>query len=149
MRHSVRGEDYRRTTVCVDSYENGVPIGRLYHRHLPEGKQFHGVTHFLQEMETVLDEADFPRAFTELRRFSAPTEIKSTVSASEQKRGDISTFTIRILFRQNASWQGSVLWQEGGQEQCFRSVLELILLLDNALSYQSAGASWAAAAAAQ
>lgn len=40
---------------------------------------------------------------------------------------------MRILFRQNASWQGSVLWREGGQEERFRSALELVLLMDSAL----------------
>ena len=41
--------------------------------------------------------------------------------------------SVRILFRQNASWQGSVLWREGGQEERFRSALELVLLMDSAL----------------
>ena len=40
---------------------------------------------------------------------------------------------VRILFRQNASWQGTVLWSEGSQEERFRSALELALLLDSAL----------------
>jgi hypothetical protein len=45
----------------------------------------------------------------------------------------MATFFVRIIFRQNASWQGSVLWLEGQREQRFRSALELIFLLDNAL----------------
>ena len=44
---------------------------------------------------------------------------------------------VRILFRQNASWQGTVLWSEGGQEERFRSALELALLLDSALEQVS------------
>ena len=31
------------------------------------------------------------------------------------------------------NWQGSVTWVEGKREQSFRSVLELILLIDSAL----------------
>lgn len=135
MNPVARGEDYRRTTVCIDSYENGIPSGRLYSRSLPEGKAFHGVTRFLLEMEQALDETDFPKAFTELRHFITPSEGKTAARVNEQRKGAISTFTVRILFRQNASWQGSILWQEGRQEQFFRSVLELILLMDNALSY--------------
>jgi len=42
----------------------------------------------------------------------------------------------RILFRQNASWQGSVVWVEGRQEERFRSALELVLLMDSALTAQ-------------
>ena len=40
---------------------------------------------------------------------------------------------MRILFRQNASWQGSVTWLEGGRDESFRSVLELLLLMHSAL----------------
>lgn len=35
------------------------------------------------------------------------------------------------------SWQGTVLWSEGGQEERFRSALELALLLDSALEQVS------------
>ena len=40
---------------------------------------------------------------------------------------------MRILFRQNASWQGELLWMEKNARQSFRSVLELITLMDSAL----------------
>jgi hypothetical protein len=43
-----------------------------------------------------------------------------------------------VLFRQNASWQGSITWMEGKQEQSFRSALELIFLMNSALEYQKA-----------
>ncbi|MBQ6876068.1 MAG: hypothetical protein IJN46_07520 [Lachnospiraceae bacterium] len=49
-------------------------------------------------------------------------------------KGIKATFSVQILFRQNASWQGSVLWVERKIEESFRSVLELLLLIDNALS---------------
>ena len=45
----------------------------------------------------------------------------------------MATFAVRVLFRQNASWQGEVTWLEGKREESFRSVLELILLMDGAL----------------
>ena len=60
----------------------------------------------------------------------------SKVSDTRQMTGKLATFALRILFRQNASWQGSVTWLEGGQEQSFRSVLELVMLFSNALSYK-------------
>ncbi len=42
-------------------------------------------------------------------------------------------FLIEIADRQNASWQGSVKWINGGKETNFRSALELIHLLDSAM----------------
>lgn len=138
MTHKFIGEEYRNTTVCIDAYENKTPIGRIYNSGLPDGTEFHGVTQFLLEMEQVLDATAFPKAFTELRVFASPTGNESNPAPSEYRNGDEATFIVRILFRQNASWQGSLTWLEGKQEQAFRSVLELILLLDSALSYKKA-----------
>ncbi len=44
-----------------------------------------------------------------------------------------TTFLVRVIFRQNASWQGTVQWLEGKKTQHFRSLLELTLLLQEAL----------------
>lgn len=35
--------------------------------------------------------------------------------------------SLRVLFRQNTSWHGSVAWVEGKCEESFRSVLELLI----------------------
>jgi len=129
------GEEYRTTTVCIDSYENGVMTGRFYNRYLEGGKQFESLTQFLTEMEQTLDRMDFPKAFTTTRTFAPqPPEIDSGQADHTLQKGTTATFTIRVLFRQNASWQGTVSWLEGEMEESFRSVLELILLMDSALS---------------
>lgn len=138
MTKKFKGEEFRNTTVCIDAYDSKTPIGRIYNSSLPDGKCFHGMTQFLLEMERVLDETELPKAFTELRVFAPPESEESEPAQIEYRDGDEATFIVRILFRQNASWQGSLTWLEGKQEQCFRSVLELILLLDSALSYKKA-----------
>jgi len=48
-------------------------------------------------------------------------------------KGRASTFILRILYRQHSSWQGTIRWCEGKQEMCFRSALELLILMDSAL----------------
>ena len=133
MADKVWGEEYRTTLVCVDAYEKGIPRGRFYNSCMTSAKEFHGITHFLQEMETVLEQTDYPKAFTARRTFSHREKPPETDKAHPKLTGDQATFALRILFRQNASWQGSVTWLEGRQEQSFRSVLELILLLDSAM----------------
>ena len=134
----VRGEEFRTTTVCIDSYENAVPSGWIFNRYVPEGRAFHSLTQFLLEMEGLLDDMDFPKAFTELRSFAPPSRNETGPPGTEVRQGMQATFVIRVLFRQNASWQGSVTWMEGKQEQSFRSALELIMLMDNALGYANA-----------
>ena len=46
-----------------------------------------------------------------------------------------NTFVVSILYTQHSSWQGSVDWisKEGKKTQCFRSALELIRLIDDAV----------------
>ena len=130
---------FRRTALCIDSYEDEVPTGRIYHPCKPEGIPFRGTTRFLLEMEEILDSIQCPQSFTAARRFgSHVVESIGKTAGSAGKRGKLATFEIRILFRQNASWQGSMLWIEEGRTHSFRSVLELILLMDSALQgYQT------------
>ena len=46
-----------------------------------------------------------------------------------------NTFVVSILYTEHSSWQGSVNWisQDGTKTQCFRSALELIRLIDDAV----------------
>ncbi len=48
--------------------------------------------------------------------------------------GDVKgTFTIQIQYRENAAWQGKILWVEEKQSSYFRSALEMLKLMDSAL----------------
>ncbi|MBO1679035.1 hypothetical protein HJY11_04390 [Bittarella massiliensis] len=47
--------------------------------------------------------------------------------------GGRATFTVQVVYRQNATWQGTVTWLEKGKQSYFRSALELIKLMDSAL----------------
>jgi len=124
--------------VCVDSYQDGVPKGSFSNAYLDETVSFESLTRLLTGIENRLEEMNFPQAFESIRRFetfakSEPTEVKENML----KRGKLATFTVRILFRQNTSWQGYLMWMEKGREESFRSVLELIFLMDSALSQTS------------
>lgn len=47
------------------------------------------------------------------------------------------SFLVQIQFHQNASWQGTLTWIEKKKVQRFRSTLEMIKLMDSAISAQS------------
>ena len=130
----VWGEEYRTTFVCVDSYEHGVLKGRFYNPYTCKGHSFESLSDFLLKADKLLDEMELPKAFTATRTFTMPPKKPSSEADSHCEPGKCATFALRILFRQNASWQGSVTWVERKQEQSFRSVLELIFLFDNALN---------------
>lgn len=128
------GNAYRTTVVCVDSYDEHVLRGRLYNPHQPEGIAFRSVMEFLLRMEDLLDDMHFPQSFSAVRSFGAPPErTAASPPAAERQEGQCATFAVRVLFRQNASWQGSLTWLEEGKEESFRSVLELLLLMHSAL----------------
>jgi len=44
------------------------------------------------------------------------------------------TFEISVKFTQNSTWQGQIHWIEKNQKQNFRSALEMLKLMDEALA---------------
>lgn len=137
MRSKPYGNEYRTTMVCVDSYEKSVLAGRIYNPSLEGGQRFDSLMEFLLWMEALLDGMQFPQSFSASRSF-APAETEAPAKTEEEgQRGKRATFAIRVLFRQNASWQGSVKWLEESREESFRSVLELLLLMESALRIES------------
>ena len=128
------GNEYRTTMVCVDAYKDGAISGRFYNPYLNTGQEFANLMQFLTQMDQTLDVMDFPKPFTTTRTFAPVPRSQGETADEEEQIGKLATFAVRILFRQNSSWQGSVTWLEGGMEQSFRSALELIFLMDNALT---------------
>lgn len=135
MKERLRGNEYRTTVICVDSYEGGVPVGRLYNPAREEGIIFQSLSQLLLRYQELLDEMQLPQAFTVPRTFSGPVGASGggAVPQDLERRGRTATFAVRVLFRKNSSWQGLVTWLEENREESFRSVLELIVLMDSAM----------------
>lgn len=133
MTESYSRDMFRTTIVCIDSYENGILSGRLYHPKYENGDTFSGVIQLLLKIDRILDDNKFPQAFTQYRSFASRSEVEYNPIVGEQQKGAIATFTIRVLFRQNTTWQGTIHWAEGSQNQEYRSVLEMLFLMDSAL----------------
>ena len=49
------------------------------------------------------------------------------------------TFEISVKFMQNSSWQGEIHWVEKSKKQNFRSALEMLKLMDEALAESADG----------
>ena len=135
MQGIARSDACRTIMICIDSYEQGVPKGKFYNLgHEDDSCAFCSLSQLLIGIERKLDAASFPQAFTAMRTFAPQTEsYQNSPSESKAQKGSLATFAVKILFRQNTSWQGEIVWLEGGGQQIFRSVLELILLIDSAL----------------
>ena len=65
--------------------------------------------------------------------------MKETINLKSIDEAGVSkcTFEITVRFRQNATWQGQITWAEKSMKQNFRSVLEMLKLIDEALAESS------------
>lgn len=128
----VKGINPHRTTiVCVDSFENGGMRGRMYNGGVSGEITFNTLMEFLLQMETMLDNMQFTDAVASAKSFQNTPPTETTPVNSQE--GKLATFSVRVFFRQNASWQGALTWIESGKEESFRSALELLLLMNSAL----------------
>ena len=131
----MKGEMNRTIIIYVDSYNNSVPTGRFHVLSSAESVPFESLGQLLLGINEILDRENFPQPFSTLRKFNhSQKESDNSYNSVSKKKGVIATFSVRILFRQNASWQGVITWGENNLEEYFRSVLELIMLMDDALS---------------
>lgn len=139
MLQQVWAGENRKITVCVDSYDSGVLKGRFYNAY-QEMEPFESLMQFLMGVEAVLEEQQMPQSYTVLRTFSDHIPAgEGSVASRRIRKGKIATFEMRVLYRQHTSWQGVLIWRDRKMEQSFRSVLELVLLLDSALRIQKEG----------
>ena len=125
------GED-RKYIVCIDSYNEDVLKGRICSPSR-DVEAFASLSQFLLKMEELLDEMHTPQAFTAPRRFPMILQPEERKPMLSPRKGQKTTFELKILFRQHTSWQGILVWRDQQAEHNFRSVLELVILMDSAL----------------
>ncbi|HWQ59078.1 MAG TPA: hypothetical protein VN540_08650 [Clostridia bacterium] len=126
--------EIKTSLVKITSYRDKELQGTLSNPYFAREMRFHNVIQFLMLVEDLLDAIGSPQKAMENRAFR-PAE--PTLPASAEGGLDepaLATFKLNVLFRQNASWQGRLVWLEQKSEAQFRSVLELLMLLDNVLS---------------
>lgn len=127
--------------VCLDRVSGRRITGRLYHRYSAEATPFFSEEQAVFFMEELFDSLQFPHPSTADRSFSdgkksAPSALQERVMKDEEllsKRGDLGSFIIRVQHRQNSSWQGALTWMERDQTIHFRSVWEMIKLIESAI----------------
>lgn len=133
MMNNPWGSTQQTMLICIDSYEKGVLVGQVFLAG-QEGEHFDSLSQFLLRVEQLMERSGTPQSFTTPRIFAMPKKLQEApAELGELSRGRLATFEMRILFRQHASWQGELQWLERNTQQSFRSVLELVTLMDSAL----------------
>ena len=127
--------------ICVDELGEGGIRGRVVSRRLTEPMPFSDVGHLLLQLEEVFDRQNFPQAFERRRTFGARQEESSLPLAQTLEQGmdpeevaraagQVTTFDLYVITRRNTTWQGFVDWLDGSPRSHYKSVLELLPLID-------------------
>ena len=129
--------------VCVDGVENGDIYGRYFHRYKKEETFFLNSAMLFSEVEQFYDIIGYPQAamrtrnFIEREREKVPAKEHMTVIYDSQTlmrfRGKLATFLVGVTSRQNASWQGDVVWMEQKIRKHFCSDMDLMVFVDEAV----------------
>lgn len=131
-----------RSTIAkmyVTSYSDGVMKGFIHNEYYDKSIPFVDSLDFLKKLESLFDTLSFPSRFEDYRRFKAPAEKRTRKITQERadtamsEKDSKATFVIHVQFRQNATWQGTIQWVDENKQQSFRSTLEMIRLVDDAL----------------
>ncbi|WP_242984565.1 hypothetical protein [Clostridium sp. chh4-2] len=118
-------DQIKRESLCritVDEYDSHCLEGNIHQISSEKRFCFSSTIQLMEHMERML----------------APDQESSKVVNNQalgvyRGKGKMATFVIRILFQQNATWQGRICWKDSSQIMNFRSFLELIKLIDSAL----------------
>ncbi len=140
MKSTVSHYDGRTYLIHVNSYDQKTPAGKYYNWCGEEMGQFQGMAQLILQLEQNMNEE------SDTRQIHKVVSLYPSVGCCRSERygnassewwiqkGQKATFSIQISFRCNASWQGTVIWMEKQIKKKFRSVLELMILMDAALN---------------
>ncbi|HOF99519.1 MAG TPA: hypothetical protein PK438_01355 [Clostridia bacterium] len=125
--------EIKTSLVKITSYADRELRGTLYNPYFARELRFSNALQFLALVEELLDAIGCPQKAMETPGFRS-ARCESAPEEDAHERPALATFKLNVLFRQNASWQGRLVWLEKKSETQFRSVLELLMILDNVLS---------------
>lgn len=136
----------KSAVIAVDAVLDGTCAGRI----LEDGNRpllpFQDINQAALALEQACSEDKSPFPSVKRRHFAdgqtgpsraVPAMKKRRIPMSELKemapRGDLGTFLVCVQHRENGSWQGHVTWMENNRTVKFRSVWEMVQLVDEAI----------------
>ena len=151
--------------VCVDRSEGRLVCGRMYHRYYDREIPFGNFDELIHRIDRFFDQINFPHASTTIREFltdekgagTAPAVSEEYISESYmngyrkeyrevmqdkellEQHGYLETFIVRVQHRQNSTWQGRITWADENKTMNFRSIWEMIHLMESALDKDGHG----------
>lgn len=132
--------------LCVNGAHEGEVSGEFYHSYSETPVPFASIGQMVLRMEQLYDYLRFPypgtneRSFGKEKKLTRMTHERKKIMSDDallSKHGDIGTFIVRVQHRQNSSWQGRITWMEEDRTLQFRSVWEMIKLIESAVDMVS------------
>lgn len=126
--------------ICVNECREEEIQGNIWHCYEKGAIPFQSIIQMVQIMERLFDSIHYPESALRSRFFVEEKHetIQEAIRVLDKdrvinQRGEKGTFVVHVQYRQNATWQGEVLWAEKKISRKFRSALELMKLIDGAL----------------
>ena len=134
--------------LCIDEIAAyGQFRGKVYHGYRSSGIELSSYEELIHVMGRLFDDIQCPRMSIHDRSFvDRPVKMRRRRGRKEKvmtdnellnKHGDIGTFIIRVQQRQNSTWQGRITWVEENKTIHFRSMLEMIKLIESGLASEN------------
>lgn len=109
--------------VAVQNYRNFILSGNVSHPAVEERMEFANEFELMEQMEAMFA----PAGHSDNETVIMPRKP----GACKGSTGTV-TFVVRLLFDSNATWQGTIHWKERGEQESFRSFLEMLMMMDEA-----------------
>jgi hypothetical protein len=100
----------------------------------------------LEFMDSICGRLHFPQSSVQFRYFGGEKKVAEGMDEylnegggvlydTYVEQGRVASFIVKILFRQNASWQGTMRAVDGEEEKKFLSALEMARLMDMEMAH--------------
>ena len=140
-----------RMQAEIIPHEDGSLRGELYSRYFDKPFKFTSLVRMIEKMEKTFDSKGFPEKFMLPRTFSEEKQVRhkrgtdliNTVAEADipEKQPEPGekkcTFEIAVRYRQNAEWQGWIHWLEENKDLNFKSILEMLIMISDAIEGKS------------
>lgn len=114
-----------------------------YLEFVPSGEtcRFSSVMDMMRLMQAKMDEYGIPQSTTIFRTWKEEARQGKWGDQMQpndsQKPKPGTNFLIQVQYRQNSSWQGRIVWLDTKKTMVFRSFMELVMLMQEALGITS------------
>ena len=112
----------KEAVLVVTGYDAGNLSGWLFHPQLAVPLNIKSFPQMAMLLDALLDLEKCPRCPEPMVKLLYPD------------KDVLASLKIQVLFRENHTWQGKLIWLETGEEKIFCSVLQLIGMFDGILA---------------